>query len=404
LTLAQRGPSSRWTVLAVALAVQTATSIVAAAMAVMLPFVKDEFGLSFAQAGLVANFSFVGSFLAIALAGLAVDALGDRFVMVLGGIVAGTFAMAAALAQSLWVLLVLLLLMGAGISMPTPAGSVAVRNAFPLRLRGSVMSIRQTGIPLGGFFAALLLPPIALVSGWRVGMAVAGAIAVAVAAAGLAIYRAAARPGAVEGEGRGFRHVMNRDSTVAAVGGVFLVGAQMSILTYLVAFLIHDRGLPLSLAAAFLAASQLAGAGGRILWGVVSDRLLGGGRRTALLLAAATGATGSLVLAALPAATPLPLLVAAIVACAVGAVGWNGVQISFLSELARPGTEGRSVGIALMIQQPGILAGPFLFGLVADATGSFRLAWLLQAGYLATAMAIMAATHERPRAAERQVA
>ena len=399
-----RGPSPRWTVLAVALAVQTATSLVAAGMPVLLPFVKDEFRLSFAQAGLVANFSFVGGFLVIALAGLAVDALGDRFVLVLGGVVAGTFAIAVALASSLWVLLVLLLLMGAGISMPTPAGSVAVRNAFPLRLRGSVMSIRQTGIPLGAFFAALILTPIALVGGWRVGMAVAGAIALTVALAGLVIYRSASRPAAAEGQGRGFRNVMNRDSTLAATGGVFLVAAQMSILTYLVAFLIHDRGLSLTTAAAFLAVSQLAGAGGRILWGVVSDRLLGGSRRTALLLAAATGAAGSLVLAALPPATPLPLLAAAILACTVGAVGWNGVQISFLSELARPGSEGRSVGVALMIQQPGILAGPFLFGLVVDATGSFRAAWLLQAGFLAAAMAIMAATRERPHQAERQVA
>ena len=399
-----RGPSPRWTVLAVALAVQTATSLVAAGMPVLLPFVKDEFRLSFAQAGLVANFSFVGGFLVIALAGLAVDALGDRFVLVLGGVVAGTFAIAVALASSLWVLLVLLLLMGAGISMPTPAGSVAVRNAFPLRLRGSVMGIRQTGIPLGAFFAALILTPIALVGGWRVGMAVAGAIALTVALAGLVIYRSASRPAAAEGQGRGFRNAMNRDSTLAATGGIFLVAAQMSLLTYLVAFLIHDRGLSLTTAAAFLAVSQLAGAGGRILWGVVSDRLLGGSRRTALLLAAATGAAGSLVLAALPPATPLPLLAAAILACTVGAVGWNGVQISFLSELAWPGSEGRSVGVALMIQQPGILAGPFLFGLVVDATGSFRAAWLLQAGFLAAAMAIMAATRERPHQAERQVA
>ena len=401
---APRGPSPRWTVLAVALAVQTATSIVAAAMAVLLPFVKDDFRLTFAQAGLVANFSFVGGFLVIALAGLAVDALGDRLVLVLGGFLAGTVAMIGTLAQSLWVLLLLLVLMGAGISMPTPAGSVAVRNAFPLRVRGSVMSIRQTGIPLGAFFAALLLPPIALVAGWRTALAVAGALSVAVAGAGLAIYRSAPRPAPAAGEGRGFRNVMNRDSTMAAVGGVFLVAAQMSILTYLVAFLIHDRRLPLTTAAAFLAVSQLAGAGGRILWGVVSDRLLGGSRRTALLLAAATGATGSLVLAALPAATPVPLLAAAILACTVGAVGWNGVQISFLSELARPGSEGRSVGVALMIQQPGILAGPFLFGLVVDATGSFRSAWLLQAGFLAAAMAILATTHERPHEAERQVA
>ena len=404
MSRAPRGPSRRWTILAVALAVQTATSLVAAAMPVLLPFVKDEFRLSFAQAGLLANFSFVGGFLTIALAGLAVDSLGDRFVLVLGGMVAGTVAMVAALAPSYWILLGVLVLMGVGIAMPTPAGSVAVRRAFPVRLRGSVMSLRQTGIPFGAFFAALILPPVALVGGWRAAMVVAGVLSVLVAVVGLAIYRTEERPAPPSGEDRGFGNVVNRDLMIAAGGGILLVASQMSILTYLVAFLIHDRRLPLTTAAAFLAVAQLAGAGGRLLWGVVSDRLLGGSRRTALILAAATGAAGSLVLAALPVATPLPVLVAAILACTMGAVGWNGVQISFLSELARPGSEGRSVGLALMIQQPGILAGPFLFGLIVDATGSFRPAWLLMAGFLVAAMAVMAATHERPREAERLVA
>ena len=398
------GPSRRWTVLAVALAVQTATSIVAAAMPVLLPFVKDEFHLTFAQAGVVANFSFVGGFLTIALAGLAVDSLGDRFVLVLGGILAGSVAMVVALASSFWLLLGLLVLMGTGIAMPTPAGSVAVRNAFPLRLRGSVMSLRQTGIPIGAFLAALLLPPIAIAAGWRVAMLVAGGISIAVAVVGLGVYRRKARPEPIPGDDRGFRRVMNRDSTIAAAGGVLLVASQMCILTYLVAFLIHDRGIPLAMAAVFLAFTQLAGAGARVLWGVVSDRLLGGSRRMALILAAATGAAGSLFLALLPGAAPLPLLALTILAATLGAVGWNGVQISFLSELARPGSEGRSVGVGLMIQQPGILAGPFLFGLVVDATGSFRLAWLLMAGFLLGAMAIISTTHERPREAERQVA
>ena len=400
----RRAPSPRWTVLAVALAVQTAISLVAAAMPVLLPFVKDEFHLTFAQAGLVVNFSFMGGFLTIALAGLAVDSLGDRFVLVLGGLLTGGVAMVSALVGNFWILLPVLVLMGAGIAMPTPAGSIAVRNAFPLRLRGSVMSIRQTGIPLGAFFAALILPPVAILGGWRAAMALAGALSIFVALAALAIYRTTGRPEPVAGEVRGLRNVMNRDSLVAATAGILLVASQMSIVTYLVAYLIHDRRLALTTAAAILAVAQLAGAGGRILWGVVSDRLLGGSRRTALLLAAATGAAGSLTLALLPVSTPLPVLVAAILISSMGAVGWNGVQISFLSELARPGTEGRNVGLALMIQQPGILVGPFLFGLVIDLAGSFRPAWLLMTGFLLTAMAVMAATHERPRAFDRQVA
>jgi MFS transporter, ACS family, hexuronate transporter len=383
-----------------ALAVQTAISVVAAAMAVLLPFVKDEFHLSFAEAGVVVNFSFVGGLLATALAGLAVDALGDRFVLVLGGILAGVGAWAVAISFNFWVLLVVLVVMGVGYATATPAGSVAVRRAFPLRLRGMVMSIRQTGVPFGYFFAALILPSVAINRGWRAAMVVAGLISIVAALLALVVYRSAEPVERVAGERRGFRNVFNRDSAIASSGGVFLVAAQMSLLTYLVSYLIHDRHLPLTTAAVYLAIAQLGGAGGRVLWGVVSDRLLGGRRRTALLLAAGTGAVGALILAALPFGAPLPILVAAVLVSAAGAVGWNGVQISYLSELARPGTEGRNVGIGLTIQQPGILAGPFLFGLVADLTGSFRLAWILLAGFLGTAMLIMSAARESITTAE----
>jgi len=131
--------------------------------------------------------------------------------------------------------------------------------------------------------------------------------------------------------------------------------------------------------------------------GVFSDRLLSGSRRSALLLAGGTGALGSLALAILPSGFPFPVLVVGILVCATGAVGWNGVQISFLTEQARPGSEGRSVGLGLMIQQPGVLAGPFLFGQVVDTTGSFRPAWLLLAEFLGAALLIMSAARDTPR-------
>jgi MFS family permease len=389
-------PSTRWVVLGVALAIQTSTSIVASALPVLLPLLKAEFHLTFAAAGLLSNFSFLGAFLTIAAAGWAVDALGDRFVLVLGGLVAGGAALLSAVVPSFSLILVVLLLMGAGTATSTPAGSIAVRTAFPLRMRGMVMSLRQTGIPLGGFFAALILPSIALAGGWRAAIAAAGAASIAAALVGLAIYRSGPRPVQAEGDSGSLLRVMTRDLRIAAVGGMLLVAGQMSLLTYVVTYLIHDRGLAITTAALLLALAQLGGVTGRVLWGVVSDRLLGGRRRSALLLAAGTGALASLVLSVLPGSTPLPLLVAVVVACAVGAVGWNGVQISFLSELARPGSEGRAVGLALMIQQPGILAGPFLFGLMVDLTGSFRPAWLLLAGFLGLAMLVMLAVHEPP--------
>lgn len=384
-------------ILSVALAIQIATSVVAAALVVLLPIVKAEFHLTFAQAGVVVNFTYVGGFFTIALAGWAVDALGDRLVLVLGGILTGAAALACALAPTFVVLLGGLLIMGVGIGMGTPAGSIAVRSAFPLRLRATVMSIRQTGFPFGSFFAALIVPSIALSAGWRGALAAAGVASIVVAFAGLGIYRPGPRSITGGGISVSLLKVLTRDITIAATSGMLLVAAQMCLLTYLVAYLIHDRGLPITTAAVYLALAQLAGVVGRVLWGVVSDRLLFGSRRKAVLLAGSTGALGSLALAILPSGFSFPVLVVAILVCAIGAVGWNGVQISFLSELARPGSEGRSVGLGLMIQQPGVLIGPFLFGLIVDKSGSFQPAWLLLTAFLGMAVLITSSTREVPQ-------
>ena len=380
--------------LGVALAIQTATSIVVAAVPVLLPLVRAEFHLTFAQAGLVANFPFVGTFLAVALAGWAVDAVGDRAVLAFGGVLTGVAGLVCALAPTFGVILGVMLVMGVGIAMGTPAGGAAVRNAFPVRLRGMVMSMRQSGNPLGSFFAALILPSLALISGWRGAVAAAGGASILVAIIGFALYRSGVHATSAHPDRVSLLHVLTRDIVVAGTGAMLLVSAQMCLLTYLVTYLIHDRRLTIATAAFYLALALIVGALGRVLWGLVSDRLLSGSRSGALRLAAGTGALGSLALGILPSGFPFPVLVGAILVCAVGAIGWTGVQISLYSELARAGSEGRGVGLGLMIQLPGAVAGPFLFGLVIDATGSFRPAWILLGGTLGVAVLVMSAVRE----------
>jgi MFS family permease len=314
--------------------------------------------------------------------------------MVVGGILTGLAGILCAIAPSFLILLGLLLMMGVGIAMPTPAGSVAVRSAFPLHLRGMVMGVRQTGVPVGGFFAALILPSVAIAHGWQAAVAGAGGACIAIALIGLAAYGSGARMAPSETGSLSLLHVLTRDITVAAIGGFLLVGGQICLLTYLVVYLIHDRHLTITAAAFILAMAQVSGAVGRIFWGAVSDRLRSSRRRITLMLAGGTGGVAALFMAFLPNSAPLSVLVVIILICAVGSVGWNGVQNTFFSELATPGSEGRSVGLGQMIQQPGVLIGPFLFGLVVDLTGSFRPAWLLAAGMLMAATLVMSRARE----------
>ncbi len=381
----------RWRVLAGALAIQIAISTVASALAVLLPLVKAEFHLTFAQAGLLANIAFVGAFASVLAAGWAVDVLGDRVVLLLGGVLTGLSGIGCALAPSFAALVGFLVLMGVGITTPTPAGSLAVRAAFPLRLRGMVISIRQTGVPLGGFVAAVALPGIAVASGWRRALGLAGGATIIVTVAAMALYRKSFRPETVSGTRPRMRidRYLSRDVLGAGGVGLLLVAGQSCLVTYLVVYLVDDWRLPITTAALFLGVAQLAGAGGRVLWGTLSDRVLHGNRGLAVVLAGGTAAVGSVALGALPGAMPVPFLLTLILFFAIGASGWTGVQIALLSELARPGQEGRTVAMGMMVQQPGIVFGPPLFGLVVDSTQSFRPAWIILGGVMGIAALTM---------------
>jgi len=379
---ASNGP---WTILLVALGVQVATSVVVCASAVLLPYLRSEYGLSFAEVGLMATLPFATSLLFSALAGWAADVVSDRLVLVSGAVIAGIGGAACAFAPTLVALLGGLLLVGVGNTIASPAGSLAVRKAFPAEHRGSVMSLRQTGYPVGGLLAGLVLPVIALSSGWRAGFLVAGGISLVVGVVGATLYRGSELYSGLGTARHSLLGVLNRRIIATAGFGTLLLAAQSCLVTWLVAYLVHDRDVVITVAGAYLALALLAGAVSRVFWGVVSDRLMEAGRLPGLLLAACTGAVGSLLLAVLPSDSPAAMIAVAIIACAAGAIGWNGIWTSMLSEQAPPGSEGTSVGLGLTLIQPGQLAGPYVFGLILDATGSFRLAWFMLTAILALA-------------------
>ncbi|MCQ4313022.1 hypothetical protein NAV33_14090, partial [Pseudomonas stutzeri] len=52
------------------------------------------------------------------------------------------------------------------------------------------------------------------------------------------------------------------------------------------------------------------------------------------------------------------------------AIGWNGVYLSEVARLAPPGTAGLYTGGTLFFTYFGVVAGPPLFALIAEASGS----------------------------------
>ena len=384
--------SRRWWILAAALVVQITVSVVVQGFPALVPFVKPDLHLSVAQAGVFATVPALGTFFSLLAVGWAVDRLGDRTVLVVGGISTGLLTLAAAYPAGYLVLLLVLGMVGIGSGSPTPAGSSAVMKEFPLRQRGVVMSIRQTGVPIGGALAAVVLPAIAIVAGWRPALVAAALVAIAGGLACLFFYRQAGgqtEPQRMEPGPRRVLPPFTRNLFLTSCTGILFVVSQFSLVSFLVLYLHHTWGLALVAASFLLAATQLAGAGGRIGWGWVSDRVFGGSRKRTLVVASLFAAATDLSLGWLPAHAPLWLVAVVVLTCGAGSLGWNGVYIILLAELAKPGFEGRSIALGMTLNQPAIVAGPWVFGLLVDMTGSYRLGWTaVAAGLLLGALAI----------------
>ncbi len=384
--------------LGIALLAQIASSLVTQGIPTLAPFLQEDLGLTRGQVGLFNSALMAGSFTSLFAAGALVDSRGERAALVCGNVIIGAACAAILATHGFISALLVLVIAGIGASFPTPAGSKAVMRWFPLAQRGTAMGVRQTGIPLGGALAAATLPALAVHHGWRIAVVVSGIFAFLTAALCFFGYRderpaheILTRPSAP----LSFREVLTRDIALMGLAGALLPLGQFALVTYLALYLKETQGIPVTTTATLLVAAQLAGAAGRVLWGVWSDRWFGQRRKPALITANVLAAGLSLVLGWLPVETPF-IYVAIIVVCyAFNTIGWHGNWISILAEIAGPERQGRTIGAAMTVMYGGIIMLPPLFGVFVDYTHSWRWAWTILAGMilLGTALTLPVREH-----------
>jgi len=77
----------------------------------------------------------------------------------------------------------------------------------------------------------------------------------------------------------------------------------------------------------------------------------------------------------------------------IAAFGWVGLYFALVAEIGGSRSAGLLTGVAVIFAWGGILIGPLLFGLLLEATDSYRAAWLV----LAVDALVVAATLPRLR-------
>jgi sugar phosphate permease len=358
-------------------------------------FVKRDLEVSAAVAGLLVSALFLGKVAGSYVVGALVDRHGERRMVAFTAICAGLCVLGASVLP-LPGTIALLACAGLFTAAATPAGGRLILVAFPVDRRGMGMGIRQTGVPLGGLSAALLLPVVAGAGGWRAGVAFAGGVTLLGGLAALALVGVEPREPHPRERRRPLRSLLrDRDIRLATLWGCLLVSGQYAILAFL-ALDVHERsGISLGLGVALVAVVHAGGMAGRLLWGWASDRLFAGRRRPLLGLIALVGAATAVVLATLPPGAPGAALVALAFVAGLSLLGWQGLWVTLVCELAGTARAGAATGFALTFIALASFSAAPLYGLVLDLTGSFPAMWVALAAALALSFVPLSLVRER---------
>jgi MFS family permease len=379
LSRAERSP---WTILGVAVGVQFGVSLIDQGVLTLTGFIKLDLGLSAFVTGLVVASFGLGRIAGAYATGVAADRLGEQRTLLVGGLATALIVLLATVSP-LPVFVPLMVLAGAAGASATPAGGRLVLLAFPRNRRGVALGIRQTGIPVGGLIAAATLPWIAHVASWRWSLAVAACVT-ALTAIPLLCLRTA--PPAPRPEGPQQHVGRNRDLLMLTTWGCLIVTGQYALVAFLALDLNQGAGLTLAEGSILVAVANVAGIIGRVLWGVVSDRHRGGSRKAYLLTINVVGLIGALLLFVVPRTAPIALIGAIVALAGVALIGYQGLWITMIAEVAGPERVGAATGFAITFVAGAIAASPPLYGLVADLTGTYRAIWAVLAAILMVAL------------------
>jgi MFS family permease len=348
---------------------------------VMAPVAAPDLGVSASAVGYFVALAYVGSMLGSAAAGGWVARAGPIRVSQAG---LALCLAGLALAASGWLPLVLAgaFLIGLGYGPTTPASSAILVRSAPPGAFSLIFSIKQTGVPAGGVLAGTLVPALVLGIGWQWSALVVGASCFALALAVAPVrarYDLDLNPGAPVSLAAAFQPVrlvaghagLREMAVISFVYG----GVQITLVTYLVSFLVESFALALVFAGGVMAVSQAASVAGRIVWGALADRGLGR-RRTLGLLGLGMGACALATLAASP-AWPQWLLFAFAAAFGATAVGWNGVFLAQVARVAPPGQVSQATGGCLAVTFLGVVLTPLAFNALLALGASYALAYAL---------------------------
>ncbi len=360
--------------------VQALVTMISLTVSVMAPTLARELNVSVGTIGLYASMSYIGAMIGSLLSG--------GFVLRYGAIrISQGIMITCSLGLLLcinghWIwFLISAFICGLGYGPATPASSQLLSRHLPTRYLSLGFSIKQTGVPLGGILAGLIVPWLLIRNSWQDSMLV---IAASVIMASLILqlcrkqFDIQLEPKANLFRGNFFsslRLVLSHPQLkLIAVATFFFSATQQCYIYFLVTFLESNIGWDNQKAGIALAILGASAVLGRVIWGAVADAT---GRSQLLIMVLAFAMATVTLLTGL--ITPEWSSISIFILCGVfGATGaaWNGIYLAEITRHVATEDVSRATGGGLFVTFFGVVVAPPIFGLIINLTNSFETAYI----------------------------
>ncbi|HEY7650212.1 MAG TPA: MFS transporter, partial [Methylomirabilota bacterium] len=334
---------------------------------VFLPLWAAEFGLSFAQVGVIRTFYSAGMALFQIPAGFLAERWGERRLLVAGTAVTALGFMAAGWAGGFASLVAILLCAGLGSSVQHPLSSSLISKAYETGRRRAALGTYNFSGDVGKAGASAVVAFVAALVGWRVAGMAYGLLGLLVAVVLLIVLTrlGAGDPEPVtDSQGTPLRGWGIRDprgfSALAAIGMIDNA-TRTGFITFL-PFALIAKGSTVAGIGTALALLFVGGAAGKFLCGMVAERV--GVIRTVIFTEAATAAGIATIIVA-----PLPVALAALVPLGVALNGTSSVLYGTVADLVMAERRSRAYGLYYTLSVGCSAAAPTLYGIVGDLVG-----------------------------------
>jgi FSR family fosmidomycin resistance protein-like MFS transporter len=331
---------------------------------VLLPLWQAEFGLGYAEVGILRAL-YAGSMAGFQMpAGALADRLGGPLVLALGTALAGIGYLIAGASAGFVLLMVALVIGGLGSSTQHPIAANLVAHAFAGRRSRTALAAYNFAGDLGKMAVPAATAWLVATMPWRSATSVLGIAGTVAAAAVLLLVRrtrgsgetaprAASEAPAVQSAGRGFPLLLSI--------GIIDSATRMGFLTFL-PFLLRMKGADLPMIGIALTLIFAGGAAGKLVCGWLGARL---GVVPAVFVTEGLTAAGILAL------LPLPLTAGLAVLPLIGVAlnGTSSVLYGTVPELVAPERRQRAFSIFYTGAIGAGALSPILYGLVSDGAG-----------------------------------